>query len=77
MSQGEFTFTMTERKDRNGKTYLFGGLKMLNSVLFIRKEEGLVAPGQRPKWKAVLKPYEPKNQDPDAATWNNEEDEHE
>ena len=38
MSEGEFHFSLTERRDRNGDVYLFVGLKMLNSVLFIRPE---------------------------------------
>ena len=58
MSEGEFTFTLTERRDRNGQIYLFAGLKMFNSVLFIRKEPTI--PGQPQRWQGVLKPYRPK-----------------
>ena len=60
MSEGEFHFTLTSRLDRNGDMYLFVGLKMLNSVLFIRPERTPVVAGEPQRWEAVLKPYRPK-----------------
>ena len=47
MSEGEFHFSLTERRDRNGDVYLFVGLKMLNSVLFIRPEPVVAGEPQR------------------------------
>ena len=58
MSEGEFHFSLTERRDRNGDVYLFVGLKMLNSVLFISPEP--VVAGEPQRWQAILKPYRPK-----------------
>jgi hypothetical protein len=60
MSEGEFHFSLTERRDRNGDVYLFVGLKMLNSVLFIRPEP--VVAGEPQRWQAILKPYRPKGE---------------
>lgn len=69
MSQGEFHFTLTEKRDKNGDLYLFGGLQMLNAVLFIRPDDG--EPGRPKKWKAVLKPYRPR-EDAHASVWDDE-----
>lgn len=69
MSTGEFHFTLTEKRDKNGDLYLFGGLKMLNAVLFIRPEPE--EPGRPRKWKAVLKPYSPR-EDAHQSVWDDE-----
>lgn len=61
MSEGEFSFTLTERVDRNGDKYLFAGIRILNSVLFIRPEPA--AAGRPNRWQAVLKPYRPKGEE--------------
>lgn len=64
MSDGAFHFTLTERFDRNHRPYLFAGIRILNSVLFIREmpqEEG-----EPRRFEAILKPYrekEPNQQD--------------
>ena len=60
MSEGEFHFTLTERLDRNKKLYLFAGIRLLNSVLFIRPEP--TEPGEPQRWEAILKPYRPKGE---------------
>lgn len=76
---GEFHFTLIERTDRHGQAYLFGGLKMLNAVLFIRRD--IAVPGRPQRWKAVLKPYQPKpgdeDQDPHSVVWEDEQGEQE
>lgn len=51
---GEFCFTLTERKDRHRQTYLFAGIQLLGAVLFVRPDG---PPGEGRRWKAVLKPY--------------------
>lgn len=58
MSDGEFHFTLTEKQDRNGDMYLFAGVRILNSVLFIRPAP--FVPGAPQRWYAVLKPYRSK-----------------
>lgn len=69
MSEGEFHFTLTERRDRNLQLYLFAGIRFLNSVLFIRPEP--TEPGQPQRWQAILKPYRPKGeQDNYDDPWN-------
>lgn len=69
MSTGEFHFTLTEKKDKNKALYLFGGLKMLNAVLFIRPEPE--EPGRPRRWKAVLKPYSPR-EDAHQSVWEDD-----
>lgn len=61
MSEGEFSFTLTERRDKHGNLYLFAGVRILNSVLFVRPEAEV--PGRPRRWQAVLKPYRPKGED--------------
>jgi len=51
---GEFTFALTERIDKNRQTYLFAGIQMLGAVLFVRPDG---PPGEGRRWRAVLKPY--------------------
>jgi hypothetical protein len=69
VSEGEFNFTLTERTDRNGDKYLFAGIRILNSVLFIRPEPEVA--GRPKRWQAVLKPYRPKGDEDDyEAPWN-------
>lgn len=69
----EFHFTLTERKDKNNDVYLFAGLKMINSVLFIRPEP--TEPGQPQRWAAILKPYRPRGDQQDDYTdpWTNQQ----
>lgn len=56
MSEQEcYRFTMIEKRDRDGNTYLFSGLRILNCVLFIHKEAA--RPGEPQLWTAVLRPY--------------------
>lgn len=63
MSQGEFSFRLTEKKDRNGDTYLFGSLKMFNSVIFVREEPRIA--GEPKRFLAVVKPYQPRKDESD------------
>lgn len=49
----EYTFTLTERDDKNHSKYLFGSLRMINAVLFVFPADSGV-PGE---FKAVLRPY--------------------
>lgn len=60
MSEGEFHFTLSERVDRNQQIYLFAGIRLLNSVLFIRREP--TPEGEPQRWAAVLKPYKAKGE---------------
>ena len=62
---GEFTFILREKRDRNGDVYLFGGLQFMNMVLFIRPEPN----DEFKRWKAVLKPYTPKPGKDDEFGW--------
>jgi hypothetical protein len=55
MSEGEFHFTLTEKFDKNKRPYLFAGIRILNSVLFIR--EMPQTPGEPRRFEAILKPY--------------------
>ena len=55
---GEFHFTLLERIDRHGDTYLFAGVKLLNAVIFIRRD--IKIEGRPQRWKAIIKPYEAK-----------------
>lgn len=69
MSEGEFSFTLTERRDRHGDLYLFAGVRILNSVLFVRPEPEVS--GRPRRWHAVLKPYRPKGEDDNyEAAWS-------
>ena len=54
-NNGEFSFTLREKEDKNGDMYLFAGIHMLNAVIFIRPLPK--APGEEQKWSAVVKPY--------------------
>jgi hypothetical protein len=49
---GEINFTLRERVDRHGVKYLFGSLRLINSVIFIR-----VDPRDKKLFHAVVKPY--------------------
>lgn len=70
----EFTFTLTEKFDRNGELYLFGGIRFFNSVLFVRRNPE--SPGDPTTWRATLKPYQPERgnnfQSQHDETWNND-----
>lgn len=69
MTNGEFVFSMKEKIDRDGKTYLFGGITFINAVLFVRPT-GESGPDGLPRWEATVRPYtgqQPSN--PDEATW--------
>lgn len=44
------------RVDQNGKTYLFGSIKLFNAVLFVRQTDG-------GKWFATVKAYDPTNKE--------------
>lgn len=68
-NNGEMTFALTEKEDRNGEKYLFAGVQLLGVVVFIR-QDGLDSRGT-PRWKATLKKYTGP-QDPDAAVWDEE-----
>jgi len=52
---GEFKFSLTEKRDRNGDMYLFGGIHFINGVLFVRPTGESGPDG--PKWEAVVRPY--------------------
>lgn len=70
----EFTFTLTEKYDRNDELYLFGGIRFFNSVLFVRRNPEV--PGEPYTWRATLKPYQPdrgnQSHTQNDETWNNE-----
>lgn len=49
----EYIFDLQERRDRNGKKFFFGSLRLYNAVMFIfPSDDG--TPGE---WKAVVRPY--------------------
>ena len=52
----EYRIDLEERTDRYKKTYLFGSLRMFNSVMFIRKDKD-------GHWHAAIKPYTGKGND--------------
>jgi len=72
---GEFSFTLKEKTDRNKQRYLFGGIHLINCVLFVRPAG--TGPDGLPRWQAVLKPYRPQeavqDPDPDAAAWEEDD----
>lgn len=72
---GEFTFTLIEKTDRNGQTYLRGGIHLINAVLFVRPL-GVTGPDGCPRWQATLKPYTgPQSKtidNPDDTGWEDE-----
>lgn len=51
----EINFTLEERRDRNGDTYLFAALPLFNAVMFLRPPR---TGGVR--WEGVIKPYRPR-----------------
>ena len=67
-ANGELHFTLLEKVDRNGETYLFAGVKIFNSVLFIRKD--IAVHGRPQRWKAILKPYEKPSGQADDIAWD-------
>lgn len=70
---GEFTFHVTERTDRNGVPYLFAGIQLLNVVLFLFPEPQ--APGEPRRWKGVVRPYQGgQGRAVDAGAWNDTKD---
>ena len=67
-SSGEFHFTLLERIDRHGEKYLFAGMKLLNAVIFIRRD--IKVEGRPQRWKAVMKPYEKPEGGEDDINWH-------
>ena len=55
---GEFVFSLKEKADRNGETYLVAGLPMFNVVMFIRRDEEKGKDGIQ-RWRGIVKPYRP------------------
>lgn len=59
---GELTFTMREKRDRNGERYLVGQTPFIDAVLFVRPD-----PRREGMYHATLKPYTgPREEGPDA-----------
>ncbi len=68
-NNGELSFSLTEKEDRNGETYLFAGVQLLGAVIFIRPD-GTDGRGKA-RWKLTLKKYTGPA-DPDAAAWEDD-----
>lgn len=66
---GEFTFHMQERTDRNGVTYMFAGIRLLGVVVFLFPEP--CAPGEPRRWKGVVRPHQAKT---DNGVWDETKD---
>lgn len=69
---GEFSFSLSERYDKNKDFYLFGGLPFLGVVVFVRPD-GIDDTGVK-RWKLVVKPYagpsqNSSKQDHDSDVW--------
>jgi hypothetical protein len=48
----EYTFDLTEKRDRNNRKYLFGSLRLFNVVFFVFSDP--TRPGSH---KAIVRPY--------------------
>lgn len=66
---GEFTFYLTEKRDRNGDAYMFGGLQLFNVVVFAFPEPSST-PDEPRRWKMVVRPYTGPR--PDSGVWTDE-----
>ncbi len=49
----ELRVDLDEREDRDGKMYLFGSIRIFNSVMFVRKD-------RRGNWHATFRAYQPR-----------------
>lgn len=54
-NNGELTFSLIEKTDRNGEMYLFAGVQLLGVVVFVRRD-GTDNRGFS-RWKLVVKKY--------------------
>lgn len=72
-TNGEFTFSLKEKTDANGKKYLTGGIQFINAVIFIRSTGQTGADGCM-RYYAIVKPYTGPKSDrsPDEDVWEDE-----
>lgn len=49
----ELRVDLDEREDRDGKMYLFGSIRIFNSVMFVRKD-------RHGNWHATFRAYQPR-----------------
>lgn len=73
LSNGEFTFSLKEKIDRNKNMYLFGAIQLFNCVIFVRPS-GMSGPDGLPRWNAVVRPYtgQQGQRNPDEDVWEEE-----
>lgn len=68
---GEFYFELTEKVDRDGNTYLFGGVQLFNAVVFVRPD---TKKGEGERWIMSVRPYvKSRGKDQYEDTWNDTE----